>query len=397
MRVKELLRRYRRGQRNFQQVEILSADLQGACLEFVDLSGAQLERSNLSQAQLIGAELWQANLTQANLQKANLIGANLCSAQLYRADLTRGLLCGAGLNAANLSYTILDEASLCGADLRTADLTGASLKHTNLKGADLRGAILQAADLTGAELEDADLTDAILPSEQDRAQLLARVRKPSIYVPLSYDQVLSALPPVTAAGAVEVPATVVEPIAVPAVERTLAPKATDELATESEWTRFLQADPARVFQPDSQEEGRGRILRSLFLRKGHTQLRQKLLDAYGQRCVVSGCTAVQVLEVAYILPYAGEKTNHPSNCLLLRADLHVLFDLHLLTINPSTAQVHVAPWLGQTMYAKLDGHKVKFPTNPDVRPSATALATHFEACQWRDPAQTLVWPEVYSL
>ncbi len=397
MKVKELLRRYRRGQRDFQQVAILRADLAGACLEFIDLSGAQLERANLAQAQLIGAELWQTNLTQANLQAANLIGANLQGVQLYRADCSRGMLCGAGLNAANLSYATLDEASLCGADLRTADLTGASLKGTNLKGADLRGAILQAADLAGAELEAADLTDAVLPSEADRTQLLARVRKPSIYLPLSYDQVLSALPPVTdGVVATQVPAAEAA-IVVPVAERAIAPKATEELATESEWTTFFQAEPAHLFQPDSQEEGKGRILRSLLLRKGHTQLRQKLLEAYQQRCVVSGCTAVQVLEVAYILPYAGEKTNHPSNCLLLRADLHVLFDLHLLTIDPSTSQVHVAPWLGQTIYAKLDGCKVRFPQDTDVRPSAAALASHFEECQWRDQSQTQVWPEVYSL
>ncbi|WP_448560644.1 pentapeptide repeat-containing protein [Trichothermofontia sp.] len=402
MRVKDLLRRYRRGQRNFQQVEILGADLQDACLEFIDLSGARLEQANLARSQLIGAELWQTNLSQTNLQAANLIGANLRSAQLYRADCRRAMLCGTGLNAADLSYAILDEASLCGADLRAADLTGASLKCTNLKGADLRGAILLGADLTGAdltgsELQEADLTDAILPSEDDRAQLLARVHKPSMYEPLSYEEVLSVLPPLTASGEVEAPAAVLEPIIVPAVERAITPKAAEALADEAEWTKFLQADTTRWFQPDSHEEGKGRILRSLLLRKGHTPLRQKLLDAYQHRCVVSGCTAVQVLEVAYIVPYAGEKTNHPSNCLLLRADLHVLFDLHLLTIDPSTSQVRVAPWLSHTIYARLDGRKVKFPKHAEVRPSATALASHFEECQWRDQTQIQVWPEVYSL
>lgn len=397
MKVRELLRRYRRGQRDFQQVELLRADLAGASLEFIDLRGAQLERANLTQAQLIGAELWQTNLTQANLQRVNLIGADLRAAQLYRADCTRGMFCGASLNTADLSYAILDEASLCGADLRAADLTGASLRGTNLKRADLRGAILQAADLTGAELEEADLTDAILPSEADRAQLLARVRKPSIYLPMSDEEVLSELPPVTN-GVVtgEVPAVAAEAtIVVPAVARLLAPKAAEELTIEAEWTAFLQADAINLFQPDNHEEGRGRILRSLLLRKGHTQLRQKLLDAYQQRCVVSGCTAVQVLEVAYILPYAGKKTNHPTNCLLLRADLHVLFDLHLLAIDPSTSTVLIAPWLAQTIYAKLDGRKVTFPTDTEVRPSAEALAAHLEECQWR--GQMPVWPEVYSL
>ena len=55
-----------------------------------------------------------------------------------------------------------------------------------------------------------------------------------------------------------------------------------------------------------------------------------------------GCDVVAVLKATHIMPYRGEETNHPSNGLLLRADLHTLFDVGLLTIDPKTMTVRLA-------------------------------------------------------
>ncbi|WP_200883691.1 HNH endonuclease [Archangium violaceum] len=52
--------------------------------------------------------------------------------------------------------------------------------------------------------------------------------------------------------------------------------------------------------------------------------------AYGGRCALTDCEEPRVLEAAHIFPYHGPQTNHVTNGLLLRADLHVLFDLGLL-------------------------------------------------------------------
>ena len=65
------------------------------------------------------------------------------------------------------------------------------------------------------------------------------------------------------------------------------------------------------------------------------------------RCMVSGCQLVDLLEAAHIRPYRGENDNHPSNGLLLRADLHTLFDLDLLGIDPETLLVRLADPLPQ--------------------------------------------------
>ena len=77
-----------------------------------------------------------------------------------------------------------------------------------------------------------------------------------------------------------------------------------------------------------------------------------------RHCAITGCDAKQSLEAAHIIPYDGDNTNHPSNGLLLRADIHILFDLHLVTVDPETMKVLVAPSLHSTYYGKFDGREM---------------------------------------
>jgi len=51
---------------------------------------------------------------------------------------------------------------------------------------------------------------------------------------------------------------------------------------------------------------------------------------------VSGCTLMEIVEAAHIKPHAEQPDDDPANGLLLRADLHTLFDLHLIGIEPDT-------------------------------------------------------------
>jgi len=74
-------------------------------------------------------------------------------------------------------------------------------------------------------------------------------------------------------------------------------------------------------------------------RRGPEDFRQKMLKAYGGKCVVSGADAEAVLEVALIDP---EGAMEPKNALLLRADLRTLFELNLLRVHPKTRKVILA-------------------------------------------------------
>jgi predicted restriction endonuclease len=83
-----------------------------------------------------------------------------------------------------------------------------------------------------------------------------------------------------------------------------------------------------------------------------------------------------VLEAAHIIPYKGPATNSLQNGLLLRADLHTLFDLGLITIEAETLRVIVAPTLQMTMYAKFAGKELRAPKDPTAQPSIEALRLH---------------------
>ena len=81
-----------------------------------------------------------------------------------------------------------------------------------------------------------------------------------------------------------------------------------------------------VFNPLGLVDARQRILSSIALRQGQTKFRNTLLLTYQRRCAVSACNAEPVLEAAHIVPFRGQATHHVQNGLLLRSDIHTLFD-----------------------------------------------------------------------
>jgi hypothetical protein len=86
----------------------------------------------------------------------------------------------------------------------------------------------------------------------------------------------------------------------------------------------------------------------------------------------------EVLEAAHILPYQGPLTNHPQNGLLLRTDLHTLFDLGLLAVDTETMTIVTAEALDNSFYADLVGCPVYIPRDLACKPSVVALDQHRE-------------------
>lgn len=141
---------------------------------------------------------------------------------------------------------------------------------------------------------------------------------------------------------------------------------------------FLNANAADEdeFDPDNVEDGREKIMRAITRRRGQRAFRGALLKAYEGACAVSGCRVVDVLEAAHIFPYRGPDTNKTSNGLLLRADLHTLFDCGLLSVDEEKMTVIVTPRLRHTEYGKLNGAELRMPKAKSDRPSKTALMNH---------------------
>ena len=130
-------------------------------------------------------------------------------------------------------------------------------------------------------------------------------------------------------------------------------------------------DPLDVPEPRSDDPDK-RIWQSIKERRGQPQFRQALLRLYQDKCAVTGHGPKDVLEAAHIQPHAIAGRNSTDNGLLLRADIHTLFDLRLLWIEPESLAVRIAPSLRGSPYSELDG-KVLRPRVDGSRPNNTYL------------------------
>lgn len=118
------------------------------------------------------------------------------------------------------------------------------------------------------------------------------------------------------------------------------------------------------------------VFRQIKARRGQQAFRDSLRDRYGEHCLISGCALMDVVEAAHIKPYRGDADNHPANGLLLRADLHTLFDLDLIGIEPATLVVQVHPNAKEAGYGEFDGLKLKCSSS---QPSTESLVLRWKS------------------
>lgn len=137
-----------------------------------------------------------------------------------------------------------------------------------------------------------------------------------------------------------------------------------------------EAESAGAFHVEDLEDARRKTLAKIVQRQGQREFRTKLINAYEGRCAVTGCDVLEALEAAHIYPYMGQDTNVTKNGLLLRADIHTLFDLGKLTVDAETMEVLLERGLKETKYGKYQGQKIYLPTSEADRPDKDALNWH---------------------
>jgi hypothetical protein len=138
------------------------------------------------------------------------------------------------------------------------------------------------------------------------------------------------------------------------------------------------ASESRSFDATSIVDARERVLAQIVRRRGQKDFRERLLVAYDRRCAVTNCDVVDALEACHIVPYQGPGTNDVSNGLLFRADIHTLFDLGFIAVNPKQMTVILSSKLDGTAYSELKGIKIRAPKDLSKRPSQEALRMHLE-------------------
>lgn len=111
---------------------------------------------------------------------------------------------------------------------------------------------------------------------------------------------------------------------------------------------------------DATEELLKRRLNWQKQRPAQGKFRQALLQEYDNKCALSGCSTSQALEAAHVLPHDGSTIrDQVSNGLLLRRDLHSMFDALLWSIDPYASTVRLSDKVIDATYRDLRGKDVK--------------------------------------
>lgn len=120
-----------------------------------------------------------------------------------------------------------------------------------------------------------------------------------------------------------------------------------------------------------------RLVQSILSRRGQPAFRARLLAAYDNRCAISGSDVAETLEAAHIAAHATGGSMDVRNGILLRSDLHTLFDLGLIAIDTTSWTVVVSPRIaGSGMAGDLIDRSFRLPVRKADHPSRVALDEH---------------------
>lgn len=118
----------------------------------------------------------------------------------------------------------------------------------------------------------------------------------------------------------------------------------------------------------------GRRARMVQVRNGQPVFRTALLQRDGLVCAITGACPAEALQAAHLRQFAKHERHDVEAGILLRADVHVLFDRGLMAVDPATKQVRVAPVLhAYESYAPLNGRRATL-AGVDL----TAVREHFD-------------------
>jgi uncharacterized protein YjbI with pentapeptide repeats len=330
----ELINHYEKGERTFHNIFLRGGitNLQGRSLPGINIRWSTFHEINLEEANLEKASLQEISFEAVNFQRVNLKKANLRELNLQHQNF----------EGANLQESILVHAQLQRANFKRANLQKADLTAANFRGADLRGANLGEANIRETNFED------VIYDETTIWKSAINVKKAIL------------------------PAPVMSLILL-------------QNESETDLVDYIEVNGTKTSL--TFEEAKKQINKAINQRfagrHGQSKFRKDLLKAYNGRCVVTGCDIEAALEAAHIVPYCLTKDNNLLNGLLLRADLHTLFDFNLIFIDPNTRVVYLAHPLQQSdSYRGLHRYSSIFPpTQRDYQPWLDALKWRHEKYQ----------------
>lgn len=119
-------------------------------------------------------------------------------------------------------------------------------------------------------------------------------------------------------------------------------------------------------------------------RLGQGAFRTLVADAYQRRCAITGERTVPVLQAAHIKAFSAEGPNAVNNGILLRSDLHALFDSGYLTLEDDlrivvSSRLHDDYGNGKDYYPYHGRRLMVVPEEPRLQPASEYLEWHRES------------------
>jgi hypothetical protein len=114
-----------------------------------------------------------------------------------------------------------------------------------------------------------------------------------------------------------------------------------------------------------------------------------MLDRFGESCAFTGPQPPGALEAAHLYLYSATPEHDLRGGLLLRCDLHALFDRCLIAIDPDNWTIQIAPELMRYRdLAALNGQPVLL--RPELRPRQSYVRQHAHTARtaWTSLAMT---------
>lgn len=147
------------------------------------------------------------------------------------------------------------------------------------------------------------------------------------------------------------------------------------------WAQLLAAVPPPVAVSALQEVPGGYGQPAMFLpRIGQGAFRLMVMDAYARRCAITGEKTLPALDAAHIRPFYELQSHEVRNGILMRSDIHRLFDQGYVTVSPDL-RFRVSPQIRDEfhngiVYYDLHDRPVQVPEAVDQRPDQSALEWH---------------------
>jgi ribosomal protein S27AE len=119
----------------------------------------------------------------------------------------------------------------------------------------------------------------------------------------------------------------------------------------------------------------GHRLRTVRVRIGQPVFRRRLLSKFGSVCALSGPMPPEALEAAHLYSYAASGVHHPDGGLLLRRDLHALFDCGSIAVRATRRN-------GAELRTDLSDDLLAFPSYADLNDRPLSVDVTRSERQW---------------